>query len=70
MLDINFRREPIYLSDERLEEAEYVGYKTALQKIPSLRLLRKLYTGRAVHSSFEQWKSDVMDLLRFNLSTL
>lgn len=69
MLDINFRREPIYLSDERLEEADYVKYKIALQRIPSLLLLRKLYIGRVIHSSPEQWKSDAMDLLRFNLAT-
>jgi len=69
MLDINFRREPIYLLDERLEESDYVKYKTALQKIPSLQLLRNLYIGRVIHSSSEQWKSDVMELLRFNLAT-
>jgi hypothetical protein len=69
MLDINFRREPIYLPDERLEEAEYVRYKTALRKIPSLQLLRNLYIGRVIHSSLDQWKSDIMNLLTFNLST-
>ena len=68
MLDINFRREPIYLPDERLEEPDYVRYKTALRKIPSLQLLRNLYIGRVIHSSLEQWKSDVMNLLRFNLT--
>lgn len=69
MLDINFRREPIYLSDERLEEADYVKYKIALQRIPSLQLLRRLYIGRVIHSSPEQWKNDAMELLRFNLAT-
>jgi hypothetical protein len=69
MLDINFRREPIYLSDERLEEADYVKYKIALQRIPSLQLLRRLYIGRVIHSPPEQWKSDTMELLRFNLAT-
>jgi hypothetical protein len=69
MLDIDFRREPIYLSDERLDEADYVKYKIALQRIPSLQLLRRLYIGRVIHSSPEQWKSDAMDLLRFNMAT-
>ena len=69
MLDINFRREPIYLPDERLEEADYIKYKIALQRIPSLQLLRTMYIGRVIHSSPEQWKSDVIELLRFNLTT-
>lgn len=68
MLDINFRREPIYLPTERLEEAEYVKYKIALQRIPSLQLIRSLFIGRIIHSSPEQWKSDVMELLKFNLT--
>ena len=68
MLDINFRREPIYLPDERLEEADYVKYKIASQRIPSLQLLRRLYIGRIVHSSHEQWKNDTMELLKFNVA--
>jgi hypothetical protein len=69
MIDINFRREPVYLPDERLEEPAYFKYKIATQRIPSLKLLRSLYIGRAIHASPEQWKNDVMDLLRFNVKT-
>jgi hypothetical protein len=69
MLDINFRREPIYLPDERLDEAAYFKYNIAVQRIPSLRLLRSLFIGRVVHASPGQWKSDVVDLLRFNVTT-
>ena len=68
MLDINFRREPIYLSDEKMEEeADYVKYKIASQRIPSLKLLRRLYIGRVTHSSYEQWKADAKELLKFNV---
>lgn len=70
MLDINFRREPIYLPDEKLEEPQYQKYKFAIQKIPSLRTLRCLFIGRVIHASSEQWRKDVMDLLTFNVSTL
>jgi hypothetical protein len=69
MLEINFRREPIYLPDERLDEPRYSRYKHAFQKLPSLRILRQLFIGRVIHLSNEQWKEDVLDLLRFNLST-
>lgn len=70
MLAINFRREPIYLPDERLEEPQYQKYKFAIAKIPALRQLRQLFIGRVIHSSPEQWKNDVMDLLKFNVSTM
>lgn len=67
MLAINFRREPIYLPEERLEEPRYLRYKLAVQRLPSLRLLRDLFIGRVVHASPEQWRRDVMDLLTFNV---
>jgi len=67
MVDINFRREPIYLPDEKLEEQAYVKYRVAVRKVPSLKLLRSLYIGRVIHSSPEKWKKDVVDLLRFNV---
>lgn len=69
MTDINFRREPIYLSDERLDGPKYLKYKFALLRSPSLRILRSLFIGRVIHSSPEQWRKDVADLLKFNVST-
>jgi len=69
MLAINFRREPIYLPDERLQEPKYQKYQFAITKIPELRDLRRLFIGRVIHSSREQWKEDVMDLLKFNVRT-
>ena len=69
MIDINFRREPIYLPDEKLDEPEYWRYRFSIQKLPALQTLRQLFIGRVIHSSTEQWQKDVMDLLRFNIST-
>lgn len=68
MLDINFRREPIYLPDERLEEPPYLKYRFAVQRLPGLQTLRHLFIGRVIHASPEQWKEDVMNLLKFNVS--
>lgn len=69
MLDVNFRREPIYLSDAVLDtEPKYARYRYAAQKIPSLKMLRQLFIGRVIHSSFEQWKADVSNLLSFNMT--
>jgi len=66
MIDINFRREPVYLPLERLDEPEYLRYKIALRRLPSLRLIRNLFIGRVMHSSPDQWRRDVDELLRFN----
>jgi len=69
MLAINFRREPIYLSNERLIEPRYQKYLFAIQKISSLRILRNLFIGRIIHYSQEQWENDVISLLKFNISS-
>jgi len=67
MLEINFRREPIYLPDESLKEPRYARYRHAVNRMPSLRTLRRLFIGRVSHRTPEQWREDVTDLLRFNV---
>jgi hypothetical protein len=67
---INFRREPIYLPDDRLHEPRYARYRFSVARLPELRLLRDLFIGRVIHSSPEQWKRDVEDLLRFNVTAV
>jgi hypothetical protein len=67
MLAINFRREPIYLSDEKLNEPQYLKYQYAIARIPELKELRRLFIGRVIHSTIEQWKEDVKNLLKFNV---
>ena len=69
MLATNFRREPIYLSDEKLADPRYTRYRFAIQKLPALQTLRRLFIGRVIHSSPEQWKQDVAELLKFNVAT-
>lgn len=69
MLAVNFRREPIYLSWEKLRQPRYVHYLYALQRLPALRKLRELYIGRVMHKSPEQWRRDVEELLAFNIAT-
>ena len=64
MLAINFRREPIYLTDENLEKPEYQRYKYAIAKIPGLRDLREAFLGRVMHKDDEQWQKDVKVLLQ------
>ncbi len=68
LLAINFRREPIYLSNESLYSPEYTRYRYSIMRIPELRLMRERFIGRVIHSSIEQWKLDVDDLLAFNVA--
>ena len=70
MLTTNFRREPIYLSDEKLLVPQYTRYRFAIQKLPALQTLRRFFIGRVIHSSLGQWKQDVAELLKFNVTTL
>jgi len=70
MIEINFRREPIYLTENQLESTEYTQYRFAIAKIPSLKTLREQFIGRVIHASQEQWKTDVNSLLAFNAKSL
>lgn len=68
LMAINFRREPIYIPEERLYAPEYSRYRYSMMRVPELRTLRERFAGRVVHSSAEQWKADVDELLGFNVS--
>ena len=70
MIDANFRREPVYLSEDQLDSTRYVQYRFAIARMASLRMLRSLFIGRVIHSSPEQWEKDVTSLLAFNARSL
>ncbi len=48
---------------------QYESYRFSIARIPELQTLRRLYIGRVIHNTPEQWKADIMDLLAFNVST-
>lgn len=66
LVNINFRREPIYLEEAKLFAPEYLRYRYAIARLPDLRSLRERFVGRVMHLSPEQWQSDVQELLTFN----
>ena len=66
MLSINFRREPIYLPEEKLTEKHYQRYAYAVDNLRPLRKLRQRFVGRVIHRSQKQWQEDVDDLLKFS----
>jgi hypothetical protein len=69
MIETNFRREPIYLPDDKLLDPRYLRYWFAVRRLPGLRWLREHFVGRAIHSSPEEWQAAVESLLAFNVST-
>jgi hypothetical protein len=61
---LNFRRRPIYLSDDELErDAKFHRYAIAARRIPELREVRAAFVGRAIHSSLEAWQGQVKAIL-------
>ena len=61
---VNFRREPVYLSDESLDQTpRYHRYAIGARKLPDLRRLRAAYAGRAIHSSVEAWQTQADTIL-------
>jgi hypothetical protein len=61
---LNFRREPVYLTDDVLAgQLSYRRYAIACRKLPVLRELRASYLGRAIHTTPEDWEKQVNELL-------
>lgn len=61
---LNFRRRPIYLSDDDLDmDPKYHRYAIAARRLPELRQVRSSFLGRAIHSSHDAWAEQVKGIL-------
>ncbi|HEY6351061.1 MAG TPA: hypothetical protein VI636_16785 [Candidatus Angelobacter sp.] len=61
---LNFRRRPIYLSDDQLDmDPKFHRYAIAARRLPDLRQVRASFLGRAFHSSHEAWQGQVKGIL-------
>jgi hypothetical protein len=61
---LNFRRRPIYVSDDVLEgNPQFHRYAIAARRIPEVSELRKKFIGRAIHSSLDAWQEQVASIL-------
>jgi len=61
---LNFRRRPIYLSDDELAmDPRYHRYAISARRLPELRQVRANFLGRASHTSLEAWQSQVNGIL-------
>jgi hypothetical protein len=65
LIDLRFRRTPIYLQDEELLEPENARYAFAVQRLPYLRNVRKMFIGRVMHRSPRGWRKSVEELLEW-----
>jgi len=70
MLAINFRREPVYMTDEQLALDSNISYRYAVNMIPELSWLREIFTGRVIHKDTATWQNDLKEILEFNLNSV
>jgi|GEM_PF-2254478 len=63
MLLINFRREPVYLAQDKLEDAANAQTARAVRHLEPLRNLRKQFAGRAIHTTPEGWAKSVESII-------
>src|SRR4029077_9754717 len=62
---LNFRRRPIYLSDDELAaDPRFHRYSIAARRLPEVREVRASFLGRALHSSPEAWQAQVDSILK------
>ena len=69
MISTGFRREPIYLSDDKLSTPAYSRYLYAASNLDVLKLLRERFYARLIHTTYESWQKDLEEALAFNTST-
>ena len=61
---LNFRRRPIYLSDDELAmDPRFHRYAIAARRMSEVREVRASFLGRALHSSPEAWQTQVDEIL-------
>ncbi len=56
---VDFRREPVYLSDEELRRPDNAHYFMAVKRTAALQFLRRSFSGRIIHASLESWKKEL-----------
>ncbi len=62
LTSIGFRREPLYLSDEKLKAPGYESYLQALEDVAELRRLRQQLASRVTHSGEDSWVSRILKM--------
>ena len=59
---LNFRRQPIYLSEDAIQQGAFAMYRVALRRLDYLQWIRQAFLGRAIHNdSWEQQATAIVD---------
>ena len=61
ILTLNFRREPIYVPQDQIEQGPFNRYAVALRKLDYLKWTRQSFLGRVIHN--ETWQQQLQDAL-------
>ena len=60
LVAINFRREPVYLSNDALEtHLRYRHYAIAMRKVPEVLAVRRAFVGRGIHTTPSGWQKQI-----------
>lgn len=70
MIATGFRREPIYLSNEKLSTSAYSKYLYAAKNLDVLMFLRERFYARIIHTTYENWQKDLNEAMAFNTKAL
>ncbi len=62
LLTLNFRREPIYLTDDQIATGRWARYRAAVRKLDYLQWARTAFLGRAIHNT--TWEQQLLDLAK------
>jgi hypothetical protein len=62
LLTLNFRREPIYLTDDQIATGRWARYRAAVRKLDYLQWARAAFIGRAIHNA--TWEQQLLDLAK------
>lgn len=62
LTSIGFRREPLYLSEEKLKAPGHESYLQALEDVAELKRLRQQLTARVIHTGEDSWVTRIMKM--------
>lgn len=62
LTSIGFRREPLYLPDEKLKAPGHESYLQALEDVPELRRLRQQLAARVAHTGEGSWVERILKM--------
>lgn len=63
LASIQFRREPVYMDEERLLEGPGRRYLEAVRTLGPLQAIRAAFVGRVTHASQDSWRAGLEELI-------